>query len=642
MVSSGDTPAFTTAVMDALLTMQEVFQAVEAHVGLSDGSLRLPEELLRHPSLSTSKEFCVGLLENPVNHPWWGVVSRLSLEHRTTVAGSLFLCRKMLPSRPSSWEDHRARVGVNDSPDLPGGYVRFARDLAARQLRGFDSVYERRVSSFAPPTSASLDVPRSKGGARSEWLGARRDFIKACLGCGSDAIRNLIPDRFSVRFANVELDGKSRSVTIAPAVQHLLGPLHRCLYDAISSKDWLLRGEAKTGKFGGFSSKPGEVFVSGDYESATDYLPLEVARAILQGARSVSTRIPDLIWDLAFESLDCLVEYPDGSRSPVVRGQLMGNLLSFPLLCLQNYTAFRWCFRGVKVPPVRINGDDIVFRAPEGLACRWMDTVSSLGLRLSRGKTLVNFSVFSLNSSFFRASRSGKVRLIPVVRSAVLARECTVPHSIASGLRTYALGFRGEARTRLEVVYLRKRHKQVTACGRSVLRDLRVPCTAESIKRLGWIKKESFFLSLPPCPLPPDFTRLGLPELPRGWARVPLSSSRSVRRRQRASQDCFRGLLTDASWVSCEPYKVLKELVWSKVISTGHHREWRWWRRAQRGLASASLSMSMPAFRAFASRLRCPVSSVWDFVPEPSVVKVWSGKSVSIPHVSFVTAVGAP
>lgn len=105
---------------------------------------------------------------------------------------------------------------------------------------------------------------------------------------------------------------------------------------------------------------------------------------ILEAARAESSSVPDVVWELAFDSLHAFVEYPDGSRHAMVRGQLMGNLLSFPLLCLQNYIAWRWCFRGAwKSIPVRINGDDIVFRTSRARYQQWAGTVRQLGLRLS-------------------------------------------------------------------------------------------------------------------------------------------------------------------------------------------------------------------------------------------------------------------
>lgn len=96
----------------------------------------------------------------------------------------------------------------------------------------------------------------------------------------------------------------------------------------------------------------------------------------------------------------------------------MGNLLSFPLLCLTNYLAFRKAVRWSEVPDsrVRINGDDIAFRSTREVANRWCDAVADSGLTLSKGKTLVHRVFFSLNSTFFRARRGAKPSLLPVIR----------------------------------------------------------------------------------------------------------------------------------------------------------------------------------------------------------------------------------
>jgi hypothetical protein len=630
-VGSGETPAFTAAVERALDYVADLCPALEAHVGLSDGSLVVPAELRSSLDLSLVKEFCVGLLENPERHAWWPALRGCSLEARYSVAGSLFLSRKMLPCRPSSWEAHASRVCSESASGLPRGYLRFVAKICREVFPpGWDSGYEKCVSLSAPRTSASIRTARSKGGSRREWLGRRRDFITACLGLRTFRV----PSSFPVRFENVELDGKSRSVTIGSSAQQLLAPLHRCLYDAVSRKDWLLRGEAKTCKFSEFVSKPGEVFVSGDYESATDYLPLEVAVEILKSARRSSREIPDLVWEYAELSLFAEIEYPDGSRRAVVRGQLMGNLLSFPLLCLQNYIAFRWVVpRGV---PVRVNGDDIVFRATPEVASVWADTVSSLGLRLSRGKTLFSPSVFSVNSSFFRASR-GRPRLIPVVRSAVLQRDVQVPHALGPGLRTFAKGFVGEARIRLEMVYLRCRRKQVTVCGRSLLRDLRLPVQPETLQRLGLLRREAFMLSLPPLPLPLDQVRMG-GTVPEGWERVPLGKRRGDRRRQRSAQESFYGLLLDRAWsVPAIPVRSLAKATW-QAARGGYQASWLSWRRKTKLRCLPSIGRSS-CYRKFCSMARVGVHTVWSFDPPLPERKVWVGSGRMIPtSVAFVSA----
>jgi hypothetical protein len=315
----------------------------------------------------------------------------------------------------------------------------------------------------------------------------------------------------------------------------------------------------------------------------------------------------------------------------------MGNLLSFPLLCLQNYIAFRWCFKGSwRQVPLAINGDDIVFRSTPEMCRRWMDTVSSLGLRLSRGKTLVYSSIFSVNSHFFRALRKGSPRALPVVRSSVLCHSVDTPHALAGGMSSFARGFRGEARVRLETLYLRLRRSQVTVSGRSVLRDLRIPVSAESLRRMGWLKREAYYLSLNPLPLPPDFARLGTPTLPAGWSRVPLGRSRGERRRQRESQESFMGLLTSQAWRQVATGPKLQDLTW-KLTGRGYLDGWLRWRSDSQLKRGRSRMMRCKVFRDFASFCRVPVSPVYEFEPPPRQRKVWSGKGRSGP-VAFVRA----
>lgn len=455
-------------------------------------------------------------------------------------------------------------------------------------------------------------------------MSRRRDFFDACFG-----LRPLrVPkEPFPVKFMNVDLDGKSRSVTVASWKQHLLGPLHRCLYDAVSRRDWLLRGKASRNRFPDFVRKKGEVFVSGDYESATDNLPLEVAEAILDAARERSVEIPAQIWEFAKHSLRAAVHYPDGVARIQLRGQLMGNLLSFPLLCLQNYAAFRWCVEDVRVP-VRVNGDDIVFRSDREVARRWMDNVSALGLTLSRGKTLVSASVFSLNSTFFRARDSG-VRHLPVLRGAILSRQVDVPHSLAPGLLSFCEGFRGESRIRAEVLYLRWRRKWLTACGRSLLRDLGFKVSPEALIRSGLAGREAFFLDCLPCPLPMDQKRMGVPTLPEGWRRVEVLPSRGARRRQREAEASFMSILTDRAWESAPvPERTLARSTWRCAVRGSLAATYRWHRSALK-----KWNRLRGCFRAVAKAFRAvPVSVVFAFEAPRQVKKVWAGVPDCVPR----------
>jgi len=418
-----------------------------------------------------------------------------------------------------------------------------------------------------------LESDRKHGGVRGEFVEDRIGYLALCNGEG-------LPDDFVVDFLNIDADGKSRSVTKASCSQSSLSPLHRLLYDRLSGEDWLLRGDARERKFGRFEPRAGHVFVSGDYESATDNLPIEVAETILRTLRDTSHHIPDGIWQYALKSNRALIRYPDGVTARQERGQLMGNYLSFPLLCLQNFAAFSYLVRDPSVP-VKINGDDIVFRADRRTANSWMEGVGRLGLTLSRGKTLVKKSVFSLNSTFFRSTRSG-VRQIPVARPACLSR-APAADSIIPALVSFSRGFRGVTKERVQALYLRWRRTQICALGRAVRRDLGGRVGVGALEKAGLLGFEGEMLLASPVPNPLPFERppirgLGVPE---GWQKVPVprGTSRSV---TSAWEDEMREQMTTAAWVTRPASEQEEEKEkWDRAVQTGHSswlRERRLWR----------------------------------------------------------------
>lgn len=636
------TPAFHVAVSRVISFLKEIAPVCEVRAGLPAGSLTVPEGLScsdDDTSIKLIKEFCVGLLENPVDHTWWPALRRAPLDVRVSIAGSLFLVRKMLPSPPAPWEAHFNRV-CRDPASVPNGYLRHVTKVVEKIFPvGWDHGYARVVSSYTPPTSSCLEATTSQGGSRGRWHRGQSRFIQIASG-----ISDPPETEFIARFMNVDCGGKSRSVTVASSDQCLLGPMHRLIYGQLDRNcEWLLRGEAKPCKFRNFQKAGSEVFVSGDYQSATDNLPLEVAECILGVLERRARFIPSGVFSLARRSLRATVEYPLGEhgacRFKQVRGQLMGNLLSFPLLCLQNYAAFRWCVNRQTVPDslVRINGDDIVFRSSRQVASRWMDTVSSLGLVVSRGKTLVSSSFFSLNSTFFKVFPQRLPRLIPVVRSQCLAtpnRELT-PHALGPGLATFARGFRGEARVLLEMIYLRWRGRLFAASGRSLLRDLRAPVSAESLVRLGWAKREAWMLSsTPPTPLPPDEVRLG-GSVPEGWVRVPRPAG-SSRRGLEALNEEFGDLLIERAWNGDPvPKKRLLRNVWNRTVASGWQSSFLWWRAKSRGRFGCGvqstwsittgfpMSRSSPAVRRLAGAFRQPLSPLFEYSAPRRVPKVW-------------------
>jgi len=318
---------------------------------------------------------------------------------------------------------------------------------------------------------------------------------------------------------------------VADAEMNILRPLHTAIYNRLSRFSWLLRGEATGESFKKFTQSPGQLFVSGDYTNATDNLNMgvqkEILRSLLEGARHVPAGVKELALRSQQSRLlkPCRPKCLGCDRCEVViqnRGQLMGNLLSFPLLCLVNYLAFRF-FSGLgsESLPVKVNGDDIVFRSSREVYERWSAGVQGAGLTLSPGKTMVDSRYFSLNSKIFR-SRPGSVRLLPSIRSSAFGFR-TPDDPVAS--------FRGRwERVRkdfpcgklvlssLAEWFLRLNIRYVVASRRSVTRGLDVLLPPSAFMACNMWKRECWYLSLSkedPLPLSPA-QRAKL-RIPHGW-----------------------------------------------------------------------------------------------------------------------------
>lgn len=162
-------------------------------------------------------------------------------------------------------------------------------------------------------------------------------------------------------------------------------------------------------------SKPGDVWISGDYTAATDSIDLLASKALMEGILSELDHEPTKRWAMK-ELSPHLLFYPKNSGlKPVLQrsGQLMGSLLSFPLLCLLNNSTAK--FSGLKPHQYLINGDDILMRAPSDIYPLWKERVSEFGLELSMGKNYISKDYGTVNSQLiFKDSvqSSGKQRLL--------------------------------------------------------------------------------------------------------------------------------------------------------------------------------------------------------------------------------------
>lgn len=141
-------------------------------------------------------------------------------------------------------------------------------------------------------------------------------------------------------------------------------------------------------------------FLSGDYEAATDNLNRDIMELAVDELLKVLHH-PFDDW-IEYESKTHIVKYPKSANQPDIiqtRGQLMGSLLSFPILCVANAA----CIGIIKKQSLGkiealINGDDIVFRESQRKIQAWKRLTKSIGLKPSVGKNYQSAKFFSINS----------------------------------------------------------------------------------------------------------------------------------------------------------------------------------------------------------------------------------------------------
>jgi hypothetical protein len=88
----------------------------------------------------------------------------------------------------------------------------------------------------------------------------------------------------------------------------------------------------------------------------------------------------------------------------------MGDIKSFPILCLMNLSLWRGCVEryletsNVKFPPCLINGDDFCAYAPEPLISLWFEMARDYNFIPSIGKSYVSEKNVTINSRLFTES----------------------------------------------------------------------------------------------------------------------------------------------------------------------------------------------------------------------------------------------
>lgn len=347
-------------------------------------------------------------------------------KNRHSLQFSLSLIGKSLRSPCSCFsfvhDSSEHAESISRSDDVDPCYLGFVKDMSRRLFtKGWDAGYKKECVGAIVSDNACEEFGRSVFGPlpalRRE--GDHLAYVRKVLGEESFSFAP------TGRYSTVNSAGKIRPLSIMHHSYEYLRPLHKTLYNYISRFPWLLRG-SPTSKSFPFQDEEGD-FVSVDFCSATDNLSVNVSEAILGTALNRSCFIPDSIKDSALASLRPTLRY--GLREETLSmGQMMGSLLSFPLLCLQTfffylYSTDQTLLSGKELRRFSrclVNGDDLVFKSPD--AKKFFLAASSTPSVINEKKTGVSKSFFNINSTLFEYSK-GVVRSLPFVRPAQLCFE---------------------------------------------------------------------------------------------------------------------------------------------------------------------------------------------------------------------------
>lgn len=179
-------------------------------------------------------------------------------------------------------------------------------------------------------------------------------------------------------------------------------------------------------------------WVSGDYSAATDSMHNDATLAAI----SALSGDPITLKVLKQGLMDNIIDFGenallDEALGPfkMTNGQLMGCVFSFPILCIVNIAVYRAALeirlgREMKISelPVRVNGDDILFRTDNELLRLWESGIPEVGFEKSVGKNYVSTTTAVINSQYFRAVRGqdGKFEIsaIPYLNCGWIAGQC--------------------------------------------------------------------------------------------------------------------------------------------------------------------------------------------------------------------------
>jgi hypothetical protein len=297
-------------------------------------------------------------------------------------------CEVRLQAKLGEWKE-----GIFQEVEVSVEHLRdFKKTLGGNVPKGWN----RKEYPYVPNGHATLNHTRKEGG---NWNAEQ--FADWCTP------------------TVVISSGKPRVITLFSEYNtRVLTPLHHSLYACLRKRGWLLVG-SPTNEL--VASLNGFDYTSFDYRSATD----RIKTAYVEAAVEELIEKGEGLTDDECRCLRVLAKLRLGPDEPTAsRGQPMGSVMSFPLLCLINKTVVdlslndlisdgKIQFKEWTGHRCLINGDDLLTREPRRehlLRPLIRKHGSEVGLEVNEEKTMVSASEGEINSTLFEnAVRQKKV-----------------------------------------------------------------------------------------------------------------------------------------------------------------------------------------------------------------------------------------
>jgi hypothetical protein len=302
-----------------------------------------------------------------------------------------------MPSKKATYVTSCAENGTLGDMDLRGFFIEANRGLGTGVLPSPDVL-------LRPSIALSDDFVLDEAGLAKSW---NRFVTLACIEAQEEST-----DTVTLMALAEAL--KCRVISKGPGMKYFaLKPVQKFVHNVLrahpvfqligrSCDSYVLDQQLLSKRF-----PTDNMFLSGDYAEATNRIRSRYSRycgELVLEAIGITTNS-----FLHSMFLDCLcgaqIKTKRAPAKPQVEGQLMGSIVSFPILCLINAAVCRWSMElssgltyTLASVPLLINGDDCVFPGNQKLFRVWEVVANQVGLEKSVGKTYFSSSFCSINS----------------------------------------------------------------------------------------------------------------------------------------------------------------------------------------------------------------------------------------------------